>query len=94
MKDLQQRLAAAIGHFWKTWQRQHRRQAGRGGKRDQGSRGAVTGGAQLDGFIRLVSELLVESGIPDATIFRKKQVELPGFFRPTKQWDVLVVVDG
>ena len=80
MKDLQQR--------------QHRRQAGRGGKRDQGSRAAVTGGAQLDGFIRLVSELLVESGIPDATIFRKKQVELPGFFRPTKQWDVLVVVDG
>jgi hypothetical protein len=48
----------------------------------------------LDGFIRLVSELLVESGIPDATIFRKKQVELPGFFRPTKEWDVLVVVDG
>jgi hypothetical protein len=38
--------------------------------------------------------LLVESGIPDATIFRKKQVELPGFFRPTKEWDVLVVVDG
>jgi len=94
MKDLQQRLAAAIGHFWKTRQRQHRRQGARGGKRDQGSRDAVTGGAQLDGFIRLVSELLVESGIPDATIFRKKQVELPGFFRPTKEWDVLVVVDG
>lgn len=94
MRDLQQRLATAIRHFWKTRQRQHRRQGTVGGKRDQGSRGAVTGGAQLDGFIRLVSELLVESGIPDATIFRKKQVELPGFFRPTKEWDVLVVVDG
>lgn len=93
MKDLSQRLGAAIRHFWKTRQSQHRRQGARGGKRDQGSRGAVTGGAQLDGFIRLVSELLVESGISDATIFRKKQVELPGFFRPTKEWDVLVVVD-
>lgn len=94
MKDLQQRLAAAIRHFWKTRQRQHRRQGKQGGKRDQESRGAVTGGAQLDGFIRLVGELLVESGIPDATIFRKKQVELPGFFRPTKEWDVLVIVDS
>jgi len=48
----------------------------------------------MDGFAGLVRGMLVESGIPDATIFRKEKRELPGFFRPTKQWDLLVVVDG
>lgn len=94
MKDLQNRVAAAIRHFWKTRQRQEKKQGKASGKRDQGSRSAVTGGAQMDGFVRLVSDLLVESGISDATIFRKKNVELPGYFRPTKEWDLLVVVDG
>jgi len=27
-------------------------------------------------------------------IFRKKRLELPGFFRPTKEWDLVVVKDG
>ena len=48
----------------------------------------------MDGFVRLMRGILVESGISDATIFRKEKREIPGFFRPTKQWDLLVVVDG
>jgi len=48
----------------------------------------------MDGFARLVRGILVESGIPDVTVFRKEKRELPGFFRATKQWDLLVVVDG
>lgn len=94
MSDLQSMVAVAVRHFWKTRRKQEKRQGKASGKRDQGSRSAVTGGAQMDGFVKLVSKLLVESGIPDATIFRKKNVELPGFFRPTKEWDLLVVVDG
>lgn len=54
----------------------------------------MTGGAQMDGLVRLVSQLLVESGIPGSAIFRKRRVELPGFFRPTKEWDLLVVANG
>lgn len=94
MKDLKQRLAAAVSRFWKTRRKQEKKQGKASGKRDQGSRSAVTGGAQMNGFVELVSELLVESGIHDATIYRKKSVEVPGFFRPTKEWDLLVVVDG
>lgn len=93
MKDLKRRVEAAVRQFWTTRQEQEAKQGAVSGRRDQGSRSAVTGGAQLDGFIRLVSDLLVESGIPDATIFRKKKTELPGFFRPTKEWDLLVVVE-
>ena len=54
-------------------------------------RSAVTGGAQMDGFIDLFTGLITQAGIPEQYIFRKKAVELPGFFRPTKEWDLLVV---
>ncbi|MFA5028170.1 MAG: PaeR7I family type II restriction endonuclease [Candidatus Methylomirabilota bacterium] len=94
MNDLRGQVGKAVRHFWVTRRAQERKQGSKTGRRDQGSRSAVTGGAQLDGFIRLVSELLIDSGIPDATIFRKQSTELPGFFRPTKEWDLLVVVDG
>jgi len=51
----------------------------------------VTGGAQMDGFIDLFTELVTACGIPERYVFRKTAVELPGFFRPTKEWDLLVV---
>lgn len=47
----------------------------------------------MDGFIELFTELITRVGIPDRYVFRKKTVELPGFFRPTKEWDLLVVRD-
>ncbi|MGH7208798.1 MAG: PaeR7I family type II restriction endonuclease [Nitrospiraceae bacterium] len=94
MKDLEQVLAAAIRQFWKTRQRQEKQQGAASGRRDQGGRSAVTGGAQMDGFIKLVKDLLIKSGIPATSIFRKQDIELPGFFRPTKEWDILVVLKG
>lgn len=45
----------------------------------------------MDGFIDLFTELVTLAGIPGNCIFRKRAVELPGFFRPTKEWDLLVV---
>lgn len=94
MTGLGARVAKAIRYFWSKRQQQESKQGARTGRRDQGGRSAVTGGAQMDGFVRLVRGILVESGIPDVTIFRKEKRELPGFFRATKQWDLLVVVDG
>jgi hypothetical protein len=82
--------ANAVAHYWETRATQRRRQE-EGGKADQGSRSAVTGGAQMDGFIDLFTEVITQAGIPEQCIFRKRAVELPGFFRPTKEWDLLVV---
>lgn len=48
----------------------------------------------MDGFVDLFNELIAETGISRSCIFRKKALELPGFFRPTKEWDLLVVKDG
>jgi hypothetical protein len=63
------------------------------GKKDAGNRSAVTAGKHLDGFIRLLTELLSEAGLPDSTI-HTTATTLPGYFRPTKNWDLVVVVDG
>lgn len=93
MVNLDRRLAAAVRHFWKTRSRQGQAQGTRSGRRDAGNRTAATGGKQLDGFSKLVAELLVEHGLPDSTVFRESRhaLTLPGFFRPTKQWDLVVV---
>jgi hypothetical protein len=84
------RTARAVAHYWQTGAAQRKKQE-TGGKADQGLRGAVTGGAQMDGFIDLFTELITRDGISQRHIFRKKSVDLPGYFRPTKEWDLLVV---
>ena len=89
-KQIADRTAKAVAHYWQTRAAQRKKQEA-GGKADQGLRSAVTGGAQMDGFIDLFTELVTQAGIPGNCIFRKKAVELPGFFRPTKEWDLLVV---
>lgn len=90
LDDLTRRTGVAVAHYWNTRTGQRDRQL-QTGKADQGLRSAVTGGAQMDGFIDLFTELIVRAGIPERFIFRKKAVELPGYFRPTKEWDLLVV---
>lgn len=86
------RLAKAIQHFWSVRTQQHKNQGYASGVKDSGTRGAVTGGKHLDGFIDLVKELLSEAGLADSSIYTKTTT-LPGYFRPTKDWDLVVVVD-
>jgi hypothetical protein len=42
----------------------------------------------MDAFIDLFIEIATGAGIPTNCVFKKKAVELPGFFRPTKEWDL------
>ena len=84
-ENLNRRVEEAVRHFWATRKRQLQAQGQLSGRKDQGSRGAVTGGAQMHGFVTLVRDLLVESGLPDAAVFQKHKIELPGYFRPEKQ---------
>jgi len=95
MTDLEKRLRGAVRFFWRTREQQARSQGRATGRKDYGSRAAVTGGKQIDGFIRLMRDLLIESQLPSEAIhLRKKEVVLPGWFRPAKEWDLVVVVDG
>lgn len=92
IRNLAERTRRAVTLYWQTRAAQRRRQQ-RSGKEDHGLRSAVTGGAQMDGFVTLFTELIAQAGIPEQYVFRKKAVELPGFFRPTKEWDLVVVRD-
>ena len=91
--NLENHISKAVTHYWLTRKSQKEKQQNKG-ITDAGLRSAVTGGAQMDGFIRLFSEIIVEAGISEKHISRKKRLELPGFFRPTKEWDLLVVKNG
>lgn len=91
--DYRKRVSKAVRYFWEVRTRQHEKQGAATGKKDAGNRRAVTGGKHLDGFINLLRELLAEAGLPDTAI-HTTTTTLPGYFRPTKNWDLVVVVEG
>jgi hypothetical protein len=92
--EIEKRLQSAIKHFWSTRETQAQKQGGVSGSKDAGARSAVTGGAQMNGFVNLVRDLLCESGLPKAHVYCEKYVEIPGWYRPEKKWDLLIVSDG
>lgn len=81
----------AVKSFWNGRDQARMRQIATG-KADQGERSAVTGGRNMDGFIVLMEDLTRGNGLKDATIhLQRKALTLPGFFRPTKLWDMIVM---
>lgn len=92
IRNLTERTANAVAHYWRTRAAQRLKQE-ENGRKDQGLRSAVTGGGQMKDFINVFTELVIEAGIKEQYIYRNKTIELPGFFRPTKEWDLLVVRD-
>jgi len=94
MDDLSDRVAKAVKHFWTTRMRQAREQGTKTGQKDAGARSAVTGGRQLDGFVTLCRDLLIDAGLAEVDVYWKARLDIPGYFRPEKKWDLLAVADG
>lgn len=91
---LERALREAIKHFWITREAQAQKQGSKTGSRDSGARTAVTGGRQMDGFISLVRDYLCENGLPKTQVYCERRIELPGWYRPEKQWDLLIIENG
>lgn len=85
-------VQSAVEDFWNGRLNQADKQRF-SGKLDAGTRGAVTGGGHLDGIRDLVAGLFIDAGLPVSAVRRKEGIVLPGFYRPTKKWDLLVVQD-
>lgn len=85
----QEQINEAIKLFWETRNNQQIAQSQKL-TQDTGNRSAVTGGKQLDGLLRLLQQVAIDTGIPRECIYIKGN-QLPGFFRPTKDWDLLIV---
>jgi hypothetical protein len=54
----------------------------------------VTGGKQLDGFVDLLRDYLERAGLDRLCIYTSRKVELPGWYRAEKKWDLLIVREG
>lgn len=92
--DHESKTHDAIKAFWQTRDDAKQKQK-RLGKVDQGERAGVTGGKNMDGFSSLIVDLVKANGLPDAEIHQQRAVlTLPGYFRPTKLWDLLVINEG
>lgn len=48
----------------------------------------------MRGFATLVRDMVVERGLPASAVYWQSQLQLPGYFRPTKDWDLFIIVDG
>ena len=88
--NIDDRFREAIQYVW-TGRLQQREKQAEAGKIDAGSRGDVTGGGHMGALELLVKDLLVEFGIDENDVFTKKNLQLPGYLRSTKKWDLLVV---
>ena len=88
-------MKKAIKYFWKTRSQAAENQKSRGVS-DQGNRASVTAGKNLDGFSLMVRQIIADNGIQDAEIFNQGRgnQNVPGYYRPTKNWDLLVVSRG
>ena len=87
---VESRFREAIGHFWDARSKNRAEQTERG-VLDQGNRAEVTGGTQLGGLELLIKDILVTSGLDELDVRTRTALEIPGYFRSEKQWDLLVV---
>lgn len=76
--NYQDKATKAVRDFWKNR-----------------NRSGVTAGKNMDGFCNVVEAIVKANGLTDADIhFNRRLLTLPGYFRPTKQWDMLVLHKG
>lgn len=91
LADYERKSAEAVKAFWGNREAAKRKQI-EAGKADQGERAGVTAGKNMDAFIDLVIDIVKANGLRSAEIHQSRAVlTLPGYFRPTKLWDLLVI---
>jgi hypothetical protein len=81
----------AVAHFWESRRLQGAKQGATSGIRDYGHRTETTGGRQMNGFVKAIESMLKSCGVRASDIFSASHLELPGYYRATKKWDLLVM---
>ena len=91
LADYERKAREATMAFWGNREKARQKQI-EAGKADQGERAGVTAGKNMDGFLSLFIDIIKANGPPAAQVHLQRSVlTLPGFFRPSKLWDVLVM---
>jgi hypothetical protein len=75
----------AVVHFWRS--------RDQGSTTQGGSRGNVISGKNLDGFLEVVHAVARHCGMPQSSVFANGRglLTVPGYYRPNKNWDVVIV---
>ena len=81
-------IKEAVRFFWRA--------RGLGSDAQEGSRGSVIGGKNMDGFLALVSSVARHCRLPESSVYTrgKTDLTLPGYYRPVKNWDAVIVHEG
>ena len=94
LADYQSKAKRAVMAFWASREAARQKQI-ESGKADQGERAGVTAGKNMDGFLAMVKDIIRLNGLDHADIcLKRKLLTLPGYFRPTKLWDMIVMNNG
>jgi len=91
--DIEKRLQDAVQSYWDARGKNKEKQV-EGGKIDAGTRGEVTGGTQMGAMEVLVADILCEAGLTKIDVKTRTALELPGYYRSEKKWDLIVVSNG
>ncbi len=87
-EELRIRIRDAVHDYWTARESQGTRQAA---AVDVGARSEVTGGQHLNSISALLREVIISSGFVETDIRFRSGVELPGYYRPQKKWDIVVM---
>ena len=94
LANYEKRSRKSVKAFWGNRVAARQRQV-ESGNADRGERAGVTSGKNMDGFVALIIELVKKNGLGNAEIHQSRALlTLPGYFRPAKLWDLLVINDG
>jgi hypothetical protein len=91
--DINKRLQEAVQSYWDARAKNKEKQV-EGGKIDAGTRGEVTGGTQMGAMEVLVADILADAGLKKLDVKTRTALELPGYYRAEKKWDLIVVSEG
>jgi hypothetical protein len=92
--DYERKAREAVMAFWGNRTKATQKQI-EAGVVDQGERSGVTGGKNMDGFTALAIDLVKANGLEQAQIHQRRALlTLPGYFRPTKLWELLIIHQG
>ena len=87
-------LERALALYWETKDKQ-REEAERRGSTAEGTSVAVRGGGHFAPLVNLVAQFFIDAGYPPSSIGAQgATVELPGYYRPTKRWDLVIAHRG
>ena len=94
MNELDRHRVTQAVDYWIKTKLEQQKASEAAGSAQGGRRAAVTGGKHLAGVNRLLLDELEGLGLDGLTTSHDRQATVPGYYRASKDWDLLVFTHG